>query len=273
MNEQRFEHPIFGIFTYGSGTKFEHAYGILFERRHDGRITDYRLISFTGNDKPPSAQVTDAPNVVNSGVLMPITPKAAQQLIAHIEAIEKEMTATPPVRRHYFSDRIISKPDAQDSHTARHAKNLRIASKLMAGKHARPTNCVHFVMQAAMDAGIDLAQIGSALTNADDVESVTDIVDRVIDTNPHEVSNLVNKDGSPIQMRFASHAVGHASQALFFKMNQDLKNLDIFEVINAFPKATLDQISQTTPLMMTNKHARTIGGQRQSGASSVALGN
>lgn len=227
MTQRPFTNPILGIFARNSGEMTEHCFAALFDRTEDGHVADYRLISYIGTETPPDTGRSIEKCRTDAGMLLPISPTAARHLLAQLDTVREELTSDPKQQRYYYTPR------------------TKLAHSLQAQKGRIPTNCVDFIMQSAQHAGIDVGTISDALRHADQVDDVTDAIDKRI-LNGH--SQLLHVDAflrGTTPMRYAAEEVDRGTQAVFFNSDE---NTDILAAVNALPRALLHAVSESKPL-------------------------
>lgn len=223
--------PVFGIMTYDSRTPREHTYGVLFDAADVGSLSHVRLIEYAGLAAPPSAAPTMQPRSADGGILMRITPQAADHMVQQIDTLKAELGGIPKIQRYYHADRIARPTEKPASREDRFAQHLKRITALKAGPQSEPTNCVHFMMQAARRAGVDLAAIDPQLPHADEVETVASCIDKAM----QEQAN-----GS-----FHQASVG-ASAVLYF---QSAGNESLLATLQNIPPDTLAVWRNSPPLM------------------------
>jgi len=229
MTVESFKNPILGIFVKDSGHDTEHCFGALFERTVDGRIKDYRLISYTGTPIPPSIEPNDVLSLADGGVLIPVSPTAANQLRDQLDTVRKELTADPKVQRYHYSQRV----KLADSMHAK-AKKGRIL-----------TNCVDFLMRSAKEAGIDVGAIHASLPNANRVGVISDAIN---EATPDDSSERVDMEAMQVEtttMHYKGVPIRYGTNALYFRTGDEV---DMLEAVNALPREMLTGVSDSTPL-------------------------
>lgn len=234
---------VLGIVTRSSGTPFEHAYGILYtQKAWRERSTEHRLISYSGLASPPTAALTNFPSDADAAIFLPVTAKAARRLVEEIQTIAGELQQSPPKRRYFFSDYVSTSPaEPQDRQRTR----LNKIHAVMAGKHSRPTNCVHFLLQACMRAGIDIPALGDNLPKADMTQHVVETVERALSKGSQALSSCAVSNG---EMTWHAARIGE-SQALFVRNTETIK---LPEMICALPSNTLAIVADAQPLQARN---------------------
>lgn len=227
MTQQPFKNPILGIFARNSGEMTEHCFGAVFDRSEDGRVTDYRLVSYIGTETPPDTARSTEKCRTDAGIFVPISPTAASQLMARLNSLRQELTAEPKLQRYYYTPRV------------------KLANALQGEKGRIPTNCVDFLMQVSQEAGIEVGTLSDALRDADQVDDVTDAINK---TMTHSASNTLHVDAflrGTTPMHYASKEIDRGTQAIFFRSDQ---NTDILSAVNAVPRTLLRAVSESKPL-------------------------
>lgn len=240
MTQTTFKHPLFGLFTCHSHSQYGHMFGVLFDRAEDGRITDYRFIGYSGHDMPKSTAYTDLAFATDSGVMMPITQKAAAQMLAEIDTIAGELRAEPKIQRWHYTDSI----------------RAPSTSQLALGR--APTNCVHFLMQLAQRAGIDVGALDYSCKTMDQVPEFSEVMDTMMTTEDTVASPVTAiKTGQPIALHYGMKALGDGMHVAGFSAPE---NTTVLEAVQALPASFIDRLLQSPPVMQPDSvtHDRVV---------------
>lgn len=243
------KHPVLGIMTATTESQYEHVFGVLFDAADPDPLTHVRLINYSGLSIPPSAAPTNNDIPVDGGMLIAITPQTAQHMVDEVNALEKELQESPHPRRYYFAEHIVPLPTRALDKEGRLAARAEKVGAVLAGSHSRPTNCVHFVMQEAHRAGVDLAAIDPALIGADDVYKVTRLLD------------AATKEPSPDGSAFHHGALANGHPVVYFR---SAENQSLVPLLQTLPQAARDAWCNAAPLV--RPHAARVEESRQQDA-------
>ncbi len=232
--------PLLGIMTYKSGLHTEHSYAVLFDGAASADLTHVRVINYAGLPKPPCAALTDKGMPADSGMFFKITPQIADHLVGQVDEIKAELSAEPPIKRHFYASRVTSA-----------AEQLKPRDREQRFAHSMPTNCAHFILQAMQRAGVNLAAIDPELLHADGVEQIANVVDKAMQT--------------PGSSPFRQGVVNGESPILYFRSPQERALLPLLREI---PPEALSVLKDGPPVVRTHA-ARLVSTLQASSAISM----
>ncbi len=232
-----FKQPVLGIMTYKSGLAAEHSFAALFDGAAGADRTHMRIINYAGLPIPPCAALTNKGMPADSGMFMAITPQSANHLVQQIETLKAELSATPPIKRYFYASRVAG--SAQVAKPAGHEQRFA---------HSLPTNCAHFVLQAAQRAGVDIHAISPDLLQADGVEDIAQVIDKAM--------------AEPGDRPFRQGAANGGQPMIYFQSAQEQPLLQVLQEIS--PEA-LSALGEAPPL--TRTHLSRLGSTTQASSS------
>lgn len=226
MAPHAFKHPVLGIFVRGCDTLHEHCFGAIFDRTVDGRIIDYRLISYIGTDMPPTTARSNEVCRTDGGILLPISPTAASHLIGQLDEVREELTAGPKRQRYYYAQRV------------------KRANALQEEKGRTATNCVDFLIQAAQKAGINIGNVSDMLRDADRVDDVKHVIDEAVSAHNGNVRHVDAFLGGTTPMPYVMAEADRGTKALYFRTPE---NTTVLNAMNTLPREMIKQVSESKP--------------------------
>lgn len=232
-----FKQPILGIMTYKSGLAAEHSFGVLFDGAAGADRTHVRIINYAGLPTPPCTELINQSMPADSGMFMAITPQSANHLVQQVETLKTELNATPPIKRYFYASRVAG--SVQVAKPAGHEQRFA---------HSLPTNCAHFIIQAAQRAGVDIIAVSPDLLQADGVEDIAQVIDKAM--------------AEPGNHPFRQGAANGGQPLLYFQSAQEQP---LLQVLQEIPPEALSALSEAPPL--TRTHLSRLGSTTQVSSS------